>query len=219
MAVQIRVDARQMPGEGRKERDEADMAGSFHKIMAYLGLVDDYDDYDELSERGRPAPTRSAPPRPARPEPRPREREREYAEDDRYDAYEQPRAPMGTVSRIRPVSRNGDPSSLGASATTPRPKVVPLAPAEGRPFVVAPRQFGDAREIGEHMRQSTPVIVNLQQADRELQRRMIDFCAGVAAGLKCHMERVADQVFLLTPTNVTVSEEERARLESRGFNN
>jgi cell division inhibitor SepF len=68
------------------------------------------------------------------------------------------------------------------------------------------------------MRQSNPVIINLQQADRELQRRMIDFCSGIAYALQCDMERVADQVFLLTPTNVTVSQEERARLESRGFN-
>jgi cell division inhibitor SepF len=187
------------------------MAGTFHKIMAYLGLVDDYDDYDDLSDR-RPAPSRPAtPPRPQRPEGRERDYERE---DERYDnGYERP--PMGTVSRIRPVTRDGAPATAAPGG---RPKVVALAPTESaRPYVVAPVRFSDAKEIGDHMRQSNPVIVNLQQADRDLQRRMIDFCSGIAYALSCDMERVADQVFLLTPSNVTVSAEERARLESRGF--
>jgi len=198
------------------------MAGSFHKIMAYLGLVDDYDDYDDLSERARPAAGRpSPPPRPQRPDPR----ERDY-EDDRYDRhdryerqdpYEQRPVSGGTVSRIRPINSAGQPAS--PPSAMPRPKVVPMAQSESRPFVVAPVRFSDAKEIGDHMRQSTPVIVNLQQADRDLQRRMIDFCSGIAYALNCDMERVADQVFLLTPTDVTVSAEERARLESRGFNN
>jgi cell division inhibitor SepF len=47
---------------------------------------------------------------------------------------------------------------------------------------------------------------------------MIDFCSGIAYALQCSMERVADQVFLLSPTDVTVSAEERARLKARGFN-
>jgi cell division inhibitor SepF len=187
------------------------MAGTFHKIMAYLGLVDDYDDYDDLSDR-RPAPSRpTPPPRPQRPDARYDERD-----DERYDpAYDRDRPPA-TVSRIRPVDRNGNQAT---AAPAGRPKVVPLPPSESaRPYVVAPVRFSDAKEIGDHMRQSNPVIVNLQQADRDLQRRMIDFCSGIAYALSCDMERVADQVFLLTPSNVTVSAEERARLESRGFN-
>ncbi len=191
------------------------MAGSLHKIMAYLGLVDDYDDYDDLSDRGRPAASRPAPPaRPTRPaDPR----EREY-QDDRYDQYEQ-RPPMGTVSRIRPMTADGTPSEGPGASAPMRPKVTPLAPSEtARPYIVAPVRFSDAKEIGDHMRHSNPVIVNLQQADRDLQRRMIDFCSGIAYALACDMERVADQVFLLTPTNVTISPEERARLERRGFN-
>jgi cell division inhibitor SepF len=190
------------------------MAGTFHKIMAYLGLVDDYDDYDDLSDR-RPAPSRPAsPPRPQRPDAREPEYDRE---DDRYDSYDRPPPNnMGTVSRIRPVNRDGAPATAQPGG---RPKVVPMAPSESaRPYVVAPVRFSDAKEIGDHMRQSNPVIVNLQQADRDLQRRMIDFCSGIAYALSCDMERVADQVFLLTPSNVTVSAEERARLESRGFN-
>ena len=61
------------------------------------------------------------------------------------------------------------------------------------------------------------MIVNLQVADRDLQRRMIDFCSGVTYALSGEMEKVADEVFLLAPTNVKVSEEERQRLQERGF--
>jgi cell division inhibitor SepF len=206
------------------------MPGQMRKIMAYLGLVDDeYDDYDDLSERSRPAPR---PARSSRPEPR------DQYDDDRYDrgGRSEPRdrydrdqrdqrdqrdfreQPYGTVSRIRPVTQDGSPAgSRGPAPVPPRPVVSPMSP-QARPFVVAPTRFSDAKEVGDHIRQSNPVIVNLQSADRDLQRRMIDFCSGIAYALGCEMERVADQVFLLTPTNVTVSAEERARLQARGFN-
>jgi cell division inhibitor SepF len=82
---------------------------------------------------------------------------------------------------------------------------------------VAPARFGDAKEIADHLKENGPVIVNLQMAERDLQRRMIDFCSGVTYALSGEMEKVADQVFLLTPTDVKVSDEERQRLADRGF--
>ena len=204
------------------------MAGSVRKIMAYLGLVDDeYDDYEELSERSRPMSAR--PPRSARPDPR----DRGYDDDvddrydrapragrtnDRYDRYD--RDPqMGTVSRIRPVASDGGPAGGSSRPVAPnRPAVVPMAADGSKVHVVAPTTFGDAKEIGDQIRQANPVIVNLQQADRDLQRRMIDFCSGIAYALECSMERVADQVFLLMPTDIPPPAEERARLQARGFN-
>jgi cell division inhibitor SepF len=83
--------------------------------------------------------------------------------------------------------------------------------------VVAPGRFGDAQEIGDRFKNGQPVIVNLQSADRELSRRMIDFCSGVTYALGGSMEKAADQVFLLTPTNVEVSAEEKRRLQERGL--
>ena len=198
------------------------MAGSVRKIMAYLGLVDDeYDDYDELSERSRP--TRS--PRPTRQDPRDDAQYDDYDRQERYPTRppERPSRPerdqqAASISRIRPVTQDGTPSEgPGRGPVQPqRPAPAPMASA--MVSVVAPQHFSDAKEIGDHIRQNNPVIVNLQQADRDLQRRMIDFCSGIAYALGCEMERVADQVFLLTPTNVTISDEERARLQARGFN-
>jgi cell division inhibitor SepF len=100
------------------------------------------------------------------------------------------------------------------------PTMNPTGPAPapaGRVHVVAPSRFGDAKEIADRLKDNRPVIVNLQMADRDLQRRMIDFCSGVTYALSGEMEKVADQVFLLAPTNVKVSEEERQRLVERGF--
>ncbi len=83
--------------------------------------------------------------------------------------------------------------------------------------VVAPAKFADAQEIGDRFKNGQPVIVNLQANDRELARRMIDFCSGVTYALAGSMDKVADQVFLLTPSNVEVSAEEKRRLQERGL--
>jgi cell division inhibitor SepF len=86
-----------------------------------------------------------------------------------------------------------------------------------RVHVIAPGGFNDAQEIGDKLKANQPVIVNLQSVDRDLARRLIDFASGLAYGLGGQMERVADQVFLLTPTNVEVSAEEKRRLQERGL--
>ncbi|MGK3936779.1 cell division protein SepF, partial [Enterococcus faecium] len=75
----------------------------------------------------------------------------------------------------------------------------------------------DAQEVGDRFKSGQPVIVNLQAGDPQLSRRMIDFCSGVTYALGGSMEKVADQVFLLTPSNVEVSAEEKRRLEERGL--
>jgi cell division inhibitor SepF len=86
--------------------------------------------------------------------------------------------------------------------------------------LVLPRSFNDAQQIADRFKQGVPVIVNLQNADQELSKRLVDFASGLTYALNGSMQRVADRVFLLTPHNVQVSAEERARvLESGGFFN
>ena len=82
---------------------------------------------------------------------------------------------------------------------------------------VAPSGFPDAKDIGDKLKASQPVIVNLQEVDRDLCRRIIDFASGLAYGLGGQMEKVAEQVFLLTPSNVEISPEEKRRLQERGL--
>jgi cell division inhibitor SepF len=191
------------------------MSPSFmKKTMVYLGLLDDeYDEYDDLEDRaprGFSAATRVEP---------------------RTQDYEQAEEFSGGMSRVRTIPRESAVPSQprpAPSNVAPRPSAVravpvdasisPAAvPASAKVHVVAPSRFGDAKEIADRLKDNRPVIVNLQMADRDLQRRMIDFCSGVTYALSGEMEKVADQVFLLAPTNVKVSDEERQRLVERGF--
>jgi cell division inhibitor SepF len=93
---------------------------------------------------------------------------------------------------------------------------VPVTP-NAKPHVVAPTSFNEAQEVADTYKANTPVIVNLQDADRELSRRLIDFASGLCYGLGGTMERVANSVYLLTPSNVELSAEERRRLHERGL--
>jgi cell division inhibitor SepF len=94
-----------------------------------------------------------------------------------------------------------------------------VASASVRVHLVVPRSFNDAQSIADKFKESVPVIVNLQGTDPDLSKRLIDFSSGLTYALNGSMQRVADKVFLLTPRNVEVSAEERARLIDRGFYN
>ena len=86
--------------------------------------------------------------------------------------------------------------------------------------LVMPTTFNDAQEVGDKFRDGFSVIMNLQGVDAVLRRRLIDFASGLAYGLAGSMQPAADNVFLLTPSGVQVSAEERRRfLEERGFFN
>jgi len=85
-----------------------------------------------------------------------------------------------------------------------------------RVHLVIPKNFNDAQQIADKFKDSIPVILNLQGSDTDLSKRLIDFASGLTYALDGGMQRVADKVFLLTPRNVEVSAEERARLLERG---
>jgi cell division inhibitor SepF len=85
--------------------------------------------------------------------------------------------------------------------------------------LVIPKNFNDAQQIADKFKVDVPVIVNLQGSDTDLSKRLIDFASGLTYALDGGMQRVADKVFLLTPRNVEVSAEERARLIEKGFFN
>ena len=85
--------------------------------------------------------------------------------------------------------------------------------------LVIPKSFNDAQQVADQFKDSVPVILNLQGIDNDLSKRLIDFASGLTYALDGGMQRIADKVFLLTPRNVEVSAEERARLIERGFFN
>ena len=101
-----------------------------------------------------------------------------------------------------------------------RPRAVEGLPsAAAQVHLVVPRSFNDAQQIADKFKDSIPVILNLQGTDQELSKRLIDFSSGLTYALNGGMQRIADKVFLLTPRNVEVSAEERARILEGGFFN
>ncbi len=176
------------------------MSSVMRKAMVYLGLSDDdYDDYgrsEQSADRSRPSASANRPSNPGV----------DYS--------------RGTTS-IRPLARQ-EQAAPSATATMNRPTVVrPLENVADqgpvRVHVIEPIEFGDAQEIGDRLRDNQPVIITLSDVDPELARRLIDFCSGATYVLGGAMERVAKNVFLLTPSNVEVPPEEKQRLRERGL--
>ncbi len=92
-------------------------------------------------------------------------------------------------------------------------------PPHVRVHVVEPRSFSDAQQIADKFKANIPVIMNLQLIDPDLSKRLIDFTSGLTYGLDGGMQRVAEKVFLLTPSNVEVSEAEKRKLKEKGLFN
>jgi cell division inhibitor SepF len=174
----------------------------WRKAMLYLGLApdEDYDDYEPLDDPGLVPPRAQVPASSRYPTAGP--------------ALGAPEHEFGTSGAVRTLA----PQPL--EPNRPRTAVVrPIQPVpSAKPHVVAPSSFTEAQEVADKFKNKQPVIVNLQNVDRDLTRRIIDFASGLCYGLGGQMEKVANQVYLLTPTNVEVSAEERRRLQERGFN-
>jgi cell division inhibitor SepF len=176
------------------------------KAMVYLGLVDDEEFYadddvyyaegDGAVEEEQRVPARAG-----------TRRESSGGSGSSID-------PAGPVTVIRGPRRE-EPTPAPAPRATSVVTAVPM-PAT-RVHVMEPQGFNDAQEVGDRLKAGQPVILNLQAVDRDLQRRLIDFSSGLAYALNGTMSKAAEQVFLLTPSNVEVSEEEKERLQARGL--
>jgi cell division inhibitor SepF len=160
------------------------------------------------------------------------------AEDPDYhehDVYEPDTAPHGqvyestapraaTVSRISERRRTRDEIDDIFADDEPPARSRVLRPvgnggADVQVHLVTPTSFNDAQEIADRFKRSVPVILNLQGTDNELAKRLIDFASGLTYALDGGMQKVAEKTFLLTPRNVEVSAEEKARLVEKGFFN
>jgi cell division inhibitor SepF len=100
-----------------------------------------------------------------------------------------------------------------------RPEHGPQATDLARITTLHPRTYNEARTIGEHFREGTPVIMNLTEMVDSDAKRLVDFAAGLIFGLRGSIERVTNKVFLLSPANVEVTAEDKARIAERGFFN
>lgn len=131
-----------------------------------------------------------------------------------YGATEYPAtADVGALTNtsLRPVevTRPDEPPMGSVQA-------VPAVPGS-KPQLVAPRSFNDAQEVADRFRGGAPVILNLQETDPELGRRLIDFCSGLCYGLRGQMQRVGDRVFLVTPADVQLSADDHRLMRDSGL--
>lgn len=196
--------------------------GAMRKAGVWLGLVEDDDDRayddrgyrysedfadeDEVDEQAL-ATTRS------------RVSERLAAEREaRTDR-------AATVRSItRPTSSTVSYPTRDNLALAPRVSERQVAPAEedDRRYQITtlhPTTYNEARTIGEHFRDGVPVIMNLTEMDEADAKRLVDFAAGLAFGLRGTIERVTNRVFLLSPANVQVTAEDKAKIAEGGFFN
>ncbi|OEU97077.1 cell division protein SepF [Streptomyces oceani] len=209
------------------------MAGAMRKMAVYLGLVEDdgydgpgFDPDDEFE-----------------PEPEPeREHRRQHQSEAPHSLQKgEPEEPVRVMQP--PAPREPEPSATPASAESGRagriapvssitperqnleksaPVIMPKVVSEREPYRITtlhPRTYNEARTIGEHFREGTPVIMNLTEMDDTDAKRLVDFAAGLVFGLHGSIERVTQKVFLLSPANVDVTAEDKARIAEGGFFN
>jgi cell division inhibitor SepF len=167
------------------------MAGAWRKTMKYLGLVEE----DEFDESGSSAI----------PEPEP------VAVRSRSG---EPASPVRRAPRAEPMTA---PPPMEAPEAIIR--TIPQSPSAGTIHRAEPHRFNEARELGERFKDGIAVIMNLQQTDDAIARRLVDFASGLVFARDGKIELVANRVYLLTPANVEVSAEERERLREGGFYN
>ena len=167
----------------------------FKKAMIYLGLGPD-EAYEDYTASG-PAP--AADPGAAAAHAR-------GAGAPQSPAHRQPVRPSQPARDLPATVRPLPPEPAGQDA--PPKAVRTLGPAPPKPYAISPTAFNDAQVIGDRLKAEQPVIMNLQDVERDLRRRLVDFASGLCYALGGKMDRVAKQVYLLNPENAEVSGEE-----------
>jgi cell division inhibitor SepF len=134
-----------------------------------------------------------------------------YDSYDEYDEYDEP------ADVVDPTPAKAD---YAAYVTDHRVEPELAQQVElARITTLHPRTYNEARTIGEHFREGTPVIMNLTEMVDSDARRLVDFAAGLIFGLRGSIDKVTNKVFLLSPANVEVTAEDKARIAERGFFN
>jgi cell division inhibitor SepF len=199
--------------------------GALRKAGVWLGLIEDEDDRgydghgyeDDFEDEVDEAPVSVRP--------------RTAVAERLAEARENGRATERTA--LRPVTRPSTPSAGTTSYPTRdslalapqvqlRERAVVTEQPEDRRYQITtlhPTTYNEARTIGEHFRDGVPVIMNLTEMAEADAKRLVDFAAGLAFGLRGTMERVTNRVFLLSPANVQVTAEDKARIAEGGFFN
>jgi cell division inhibitor SepF len=182
---------------------------TWHRTLVYFGLAEDHDAYeDEYAAEPEPREPEAELESRYRERPNVRRLQSRRRRDEIDDIFADDSPSERRTTVLRSVGQGG----AGAASRGNGGRDV-------RVHLVIPKSFNDAQDVADKFKESIPVILNLQGSDTELSKRLIDFASGLTYALDGGMQRIADKVFLLTPRNVEVSAEERARLIEKGFFN
>jgi cell division inhibitor SepF len=181
---------------------------TWHRTLVYFGLAEDRDAYEDDDAVDAREPEEELESR-YRERPNVRRLSSRRRRDEIDDIFADDPSSERRTSVLRPVGSGG---AVAAGRGNGRSEGV-------RVHLVIPKSFNDAQDVADKFKDSIPVILNLQGSDADLSKRLIDFASGLTYALDGGMQRIADKVFLLTPRNVEVSAEERARLIEKGFFN
>jgi cell division inhibitor SepF len=168
------------------------MAHAMRKMAVYLGLVEDDHRYQDKYDS--------------------------YEEYEDYDDADRLHEAVEAEAHIR-MKGDGEVEYASYQAADWRAEHMPQPADLARITTLHPRTYNEARTIGEHFREGTPVIMNLTEMVDSDAKRLVDFAAGLIFGLRGSIERVTNKVFLLSPANVEVTAEDKARIAERGFFN
>lgn len=138
-------------------------------------------------------------------------------EEDEGFVDELPESEPTSVRRMRPHAVPDAADSEGVVRTMASPRPTPMAPSAIHK--AEPKRFNEAREVADRYKEGTAVIMNLQGTEDSIARRLVDFASGLVYGHSGKIELVANRVYLLSPADVEVSAEERAKLVGDGFYN
>src|SRR6476646_2463267 len=190
----------------------------WHRTLVYFGLAEDesyYDDDEEVTaataDIDRTYKERGSVRRIEKP--------RRSRSSDIAAIYSEEPAPPPRRRRTEPAPASYADDPGAATAVLRRDTSREEVTTAVKVHLIAPRSFNDAQQIADRFKNSIPVIINLQSAEPELSKRLIDFGSGLTYALDGGMQRIAEKVFLLTPKNVEVSAEDSARLVENGFFN
>jgi cell division inhibitor SepF len=207
---------------------------TLHKVKAYFGMapMDDYDDeyFEDDDERGRSHPRRPHDRFGEDGYGRRYEERREYDdrdpddyppsyrggyEESRYEPRARPPREFDRASSRFPIRG----ATSGSLAMDPRrmARLFDESSPLSKITTLRPKDYSDARSIGERFRDGTPVIMDLVSMDNADAKRLVDFAAGLAFALRGSFDKVATKVFLLSPADIDVSAEERRRIAEAGF--
>ena len=173
------------------------MSGAMRRIGEYLGLLEDTGRYDEYADY-----------------------DTDY--DTRHDGGYADQGPVAVAKPTRRELREARQAATVAHLDDRR-RGVPTGATSvaelSRITTLHPRTYNEARTVGENFRDGVPVIMNLTEMDDSDAKRLVDFAAGLVFATRGSIERITSKVFLLSPPNVTVAAEEKARLVEGGFFN